>query len=136
MISNDCKEKTEMKMHLDYPTAWVSRMILSIYKQREPVLTFDEATGLLILAEIYLLPDSSREAIYNIKQLVNDETSFEDLLLGWKRAREAHNDEMKQFFAQQIASKNPMSQPELFDGWDRDMLLDLYFNTLAVNGKY
>ncbi|KAG5359090.1 hypothetical protein CJU90_3823 [Yarrowia sp. C11] len=131
MMSND-KEKTERIMRIDYPKDWVARLILSIYKQQVAVISFDEATGLLILADVYLLPDSSEEAIHHIKQLVDEETSSEDLLLGWKRSREARNDEMKRFFASTIAKRDPLSQPELFEGWDKDMCVELYLDTLAT----
>lgn len=131
MMSNDCKEKTERTLHLDFPSNWVSPMVSHIYQQ--PVqLTLEEATGVLILAEMYLLPDLEVEAVNLIKRLVSEETTIEDLILGWTHSREANNDTMRQFFAQKISKKSPMSHSELFKGWEETKLLELYFDTVQV----
>lgn len=131
MMSNDCKEKTERTLRLDFPSDWISAMVAHIYQQ--PVkLTFEEATGALVLAEMYLLPDLEEEASQQIKTLVSDETTIEELIVGWTRSREADNGTMRQFFAQKIARKSPVSHSELFKGWEEMKLLELFSDTAKV----
>lgn len=106
-------------------------MVSHIYQQ--PVeLTFDEATGVLVVAEMYLLPDLAIEASQQIESLVSDETAMEDLVMGWTQSREANNDGMRLFFAQKISKLSPVSHSELFKGWEETKLLELFFDTAQV----
>lgn len=131
LMSNECIEKTEGTLRLDFSSDWVKLMVAHVYKQ--PLeLSFDEATGMVLLSNMYLLPELGEIAADNIKRLVDDKTCLEDLLLGWDRSREASHEELKQLFAKMIAKKAPMGQTDLFKGWEEVKLLELYFDTSKV----
>lgn len=131
LMSNECIEKTEKTLHLNFSSDWVKLMVSHIYKQ-PLTLTFDEATGMVLLSNMYLLPELGEIASEQIHSLVTEETTLEDLLIGWERSREASNEELKKFFAKKIAKKNPMESTEMFKGWEEVKLLELYFDTVKV----
>lgn len=131
LMSNECIEKTERTLRLDFSSDWVKLMVAHIYKQ--PLkLSFDEATGMVLLSNMYLLPELGDIAEEQIRTLVNEKTLLEDLLIGWDRSREASHEELKQLFAKRIAKKDPMRQTDLFKGWEEVKLLELYFDTSKV----
>lgn len=133
LMTNECIEKTERTLRLDFPSEWVKLMVAHIYKQ--PLkLSFDEATGMVLLSDMYLLPELGDIAAEQIKTLVDEKTCLEDLLLGWDRSREASHEELRQLFAKGIAQKNPMAQMDLFRGLEEGKLLELYFDTSKVVG--
>lgn len=131
MISHDCQEKTERILRLNFPADWITSMVSHIYNQTVK-LTFDQATGLLILAEMYLLPDLTIEVERQIRSLVKNETTIEDLITGWERAREANNDKMRRFFAHKISNKSPRENEDKFKGWEAGKVLELYFDNVEV----
>lgn len=131
MMSNECAEKVDKRLHLDFPSVWVQQLVSHVYKQK-PKMTFDEATGVLILSHMYLLPELGAEASQQIQGLVSDKTTLADLILGWERSREACTDELKLFFARQIAKRDREEQREALKDLKEEQVLELYFDTVGL----
>lgn len=131
MMSNDCVEKADKTLHLDFPSAWVQSMVSFVYKQKLK-MTFDVATGVLILSNMYLLPELGIEASKQIRGIVSEKTTLEDLFLGWERSREACNDEMKQFFTRNIAKRDRTEQEEMLKRLEEEKLIELHLDTVVL----
>lgn len=127
MMSNECAEKVDKRLHLEFPSAWVQQLVSFVYKQKLK-MTFDEATGVLILSHMYLLPELGAEACKQIRDLVDEKAVLEDLFLGWERSREACNDELKLFFAKHIAKRDRTEQKEAFKRLKDEKLMELMFD--------
>lgn len=135
MMSNDCIEKTTRQLRLDFPSSWVNQLIVHIYKE-EPKMTFDEATGVLIASQMYLLPELTAEASRQLKGFVNDadadtNLSLEDLLTGWDRSVEANNAVWRRRFAMMIATRDGEERRKALEPWEKQKLMELYFDTAA-----
>lgn len=129
MLTNDCIEKTEKTLKLEFPSTWVKQLINHLYKQ--PLdLTLDTATGLLVISHMYLLPGLGEEVSKQIEALVTTETALEDLLQGWERANQAENDSQKMFFAKKIAKHGSLD--DAMKDWDEVKLLSLYLDTVKL----
>ncbi|KAG5356775.1 hypothetical protein CJU90_2126 [Yarrowia sp. C11] len=124
MWANDCVEKTNRTLHLDFPSSWVKQLVAFIYKQKLS-MTLEEASGVLILSHMYLLPDLGTVASQQIQPMVNIETSLDDLCTGWERSLEACNDELRLFFAGFFPKKHPRDCKHLFKDWDQEKVLEL-----------
>lgn len=131
MMSNDCIEKTDRQLRLDFPSCWVNQMILHIYGE-ESKMTFGEATGVLIVSEMYRLPELTTEASRQLGDLVRDvEPSLAYLLTGWERSRKASNEVWRERFAKMIATRDVNERREAWESWDKSKLEELYFDTSA-----
>lgn len=131
MMSNDCDEKANKQLRLDFPASWVNQMILHIYSE-ESKMTFDEATGVLIASEMYLLPELNTEASRQLEDLVRKmELSLADLVTGWERSHKANNEKWSQRFAKMIATRDVDERSEAMESWDKSKLAVLYFDTCA-----
>lgn len=130
MMSHDCVEKTEKRLGLDFPSSWVKLLVAHLY-QKPLNPTLDEATGLLVLSHMYVLPKLGEEVNEKIKTLVTKETDINDLILGWERSSQVENNTQKLFFARKIAlhSKGGLKN------WDETKLLELlelYFDAMKL----
>ncbi|KAG5368644.1 hypothetical protein CJU90_0860 [Yarrowia sp. C11] len=124
MWSNDCAEKTKRTLHLDCPSSWVRPLVAFVYKQKLS-MTLEEATGVLILSQMYLLPDLGTVASQQIRSMVDIKTSLDDLCTGWERSMEASNDQLRLFFAGFFPKKHLRDYKHLFKDWDQEKVLEL-----------
>ncbi|KAG5373176.1 hypothetical protein CJU90_0854 [Yarrowia sp. C11] len=124
MWSNDCAEKTSRTLHLDFPSSWVRPLVAFVYKQKLS-MTLEEATGVIILAKMYLLPELEAVASQQIRSMVDAKTCLEDLCTGWERSAEACDDKLRLFFASFIPKKKLRENKHLFKDWDQSKTLEL-----------
>lgn len=95
MMDSKMSESSEKKLEIPYPLSWVEAMVSYFYGEPFEV-EFEQATGLLILADVYDIAELQRLAIARIKSERLDMTKC---LAGWKNAFEAQNEEMRAYFA-------------------------------------
>ncbi|KAG5368507.1 hypothetical protein CJU90_0712 [Yarrowia sp. C11] len=124
MWSNDCVEKTNRTLHLDFPSSWVKPLVAFVYKQKLS-MTWEEATGVLTLANMYLLPGLEDVASQQIKSMVDTPISLEDLFTGWERSVEACNDELRLFFGGVFPQMHLRDDTDLFKDWEQKKVLAL-----------
>lgn len=79
MQSNECVEKMDRRLHLEFPSAWVQQLVSHVYKQKLK-MSFDEATGVLILSHMYMLPGLGAEATSSLQGLVSHKTTLAELI--------------------------------------------------------
>lgn len=139
MMQNDCVESNDKVLKLDYPADWVEVLVSFIYGQ-DVKMDFEQATGLLIVAEMYQLPKLVEMATEEImsSSSSNDSISLEDALTGWKRAFEAHNDQVTAFLAGKVAAKQSQfgqsdEEKAVFAQLSTEEALGLYFDTLKIS---
>lgn len=114
MMSNDCLEKRDRVLTLDYPELWVQKLVSYLYGE-ELKLDFDEMTGLMVLGELYQLPDLVELMTGEILAVPDNTVSLSEVVSGWKRANEASNDKIRLHLARAIVSKRNEFSNDLSD---------------------
>lgn len=130
MMSNDCKERTDKTLELDFETDLVKMMMAFIYKQQIDPNLF-QALSLIYLASLYMLPELEELASNSIREKMETETSLEILIDGWEMCRET-NSELQQLFAKRIAHCKPRDSSELFKGMEQEKLVELFFDAVQL----
>lgn len=95
MMDSKMSESSENRLEIPYPHSWVEAMVSYFYGEPFEV-DFEQATGLLILADVYDIPELQRLAVSQIK---SERLDMSKCLAGWKNAFEAQNEEMRAYFA-------------------------------------
>lgn len=131
MMGNDCKERSDKTLKLDFSPDIVKLMVAFIYKQQFP-LTLNQAVALLQLSDMYMLPDMGELSTNTIRQKIKTEKSLEVLIDGWESCREANNSELQQLFAKRIAACKPRDNGELFKSMDQEKLMELFFDAVEL----
>lgn len=131
MMSNDCKERTDRSLILDFEVDLVKLMISFIYKQHLS-LTLVQAIALLQLSDMYLLPDMGTLASSTIREKIKTETNLEVFVDGWEICRETNNSELQQLFAKRIAHCKLRDNSEIFEGMDQEKLVELFFDAVQL----
>lgn len=106
MMQSDFAEVQKKVLKLDYPSDWIEVVVSYVYGQTVE-MTFEQATGLVVVAEMYQLPELAKMASDEIMKAPRDAIALDEAVLGWKRAHEARNEPVKAFLARNIAHKKP-----------------------------
>lgn len=137
MMQNNCAESNEKVLELDYPADWIEAMVSFIYGQ-DVEMSFEQATGLIEVAEKYQLLELANMATEEIVGSPKDSITLEAALTGWKRAFKAQNDIVMTFLAGQIATKQSQfgqsdKEKAAFSQLSTEEALGLYFDTLKIS---
>lgn len=137
MMHNDCAESNDKVLKLDYPADWIEVLVSFIYGQ-DVQMTFEQATGLLGVAEMYQLSELADMATDEIVGSPKDSITLEAAITGWKRAFQAHNEKVTAFLARQVASKQSQfgqseKEKAAFSDLSAEEALGLYFDTLKIS---
>lgn len=114
MMENDCLEKRDKVLTLDYPDSWVQKLVSYLYGE-ELELNFDEKTGLMVLGELYQLPDLVELMTGEILAVPDTTVSLSEVVSGWKRANEASNEKIRRRLAKTIVLKRSEFPNDLSD---------------------
>lgn len=95
LTSTETAKMTEGAWAVPYASKWVHPLIKYCYGELD-TMSFEEATGALILAERYGLPELARIVERNI---LGTPLTIDTSLLGWKRAFEAQNKVVRMYCA-------------------------------------
>ncbi|KAG5356416.1 hypothetical protein CJU89_6156 [Yarrowia sp. B02] len=95
MMDSQMAESSKMEMEVPYPHSWVEALVSFFYGEPFEV-AYEQATGLLVLSDVYDVPELRRLAMARIKA---EELDVPKCLSGWKHAFEAQDEEMRAFFA-------------------------------------
>lgn len=131
MMSNECKEKTDKVLRLDYPAEWVQVLVAYIYKQPFEV-SFEQSVGVAQLANQYMLPELEKEVFSRLEKMVSSETTVAELLQAWETSRQVGNDKMKVFFAKLIGPMVKKDNGDALKGLNVEQLLELFVDALSV----
>lgn len=137
MMENDCLEKTEKVLKLDYPEMWVQKLICYLYGE-ELELKYEEMTGLMLLGELYQLPELVELMTAEILAVSESSLSLLEVVSGWKRANEASNEKIRRHLARMVVLKRSEFKDELSELSELCTVqeaLSLLADTLAVDVK-
>lgn len=67
MMESNMSEVSSKKLTLDYPVEWIEAIVSLFYDEKKP-LDFDTATGVVIVAQMYDIPELLTQAMRRIKQ--------------------------------------------------------------------
>lgn len=95
MMDSKMSESSLQKLDMPHPHLWVEAMVSYFYGEPFEV-EFEQATGLLILADVYDIPELLRLAVARVK---SEQLDMTKCLAGWKNAFDAQNDEIRAYFA-------------------------------------
>lgn len=101
MMDSQMSESRDNRMEMPYPHSWVEALVSYFYGEPFDV-EFSDATRLLILSDVYDIPELQRLAITRIRA---EDLDMHKCLAGWKNAFEAQNAAMRSYFAT-FARKN------------------------------
>lgn len=137
MMQNDCAESNDKVLKLDYPADWIEVLVSFIYSQ-DVQMSFEQATGLLVVAEMYQLSELTDMATDEILGCAKDSITLEAALTGWVRAFQAQNEKATAFLAGQVASKQSQfgqsdGEKAAFSDLSAEEALGLYFDTLKIS---
>lgn len=137
MMQSDFAEVHNKVLKLDYPSDWIEVVVSYVYGQTVE-MTFEQATGLVVVAEMYQLPGLVKMASDEIMKAPRDAIPLDEAVLGWKRAHEARNEPVKAFLARNIAHKKPQIEnndddKRAFEPLSSEDTLGLYFDTLNIS---
>lgn len=136
MMQNDCAESNDKVLRLDYPADWLEVLVSFIYGQ-DADMSFEQAAGLLVVAQMYQLPELVDMATAKIVNSPKDSISLEAALTGWKLAFEAQNEKATAFLAGIVAAKQSQfgqsdEEKALFSQLSTEEALGLYFATVKM----
>lgn len=124
MLDCGMSEAESMSMTLPYPRSWVEALIRFFYDDHN-VLSFEDATGLVVLAKVYDMPSIHLSAIERIK---NEGTlNLSQALLAWRRSYEADANFLRTHCAQFIREhfKDLSKATQLLPDYSQEELLCL-----------
>lgn len=90
MLEADVKETSEKRMDIPYLHSWVEALLLYFYEE-ELTMVFGQATGVVVLSQVYDLPALCDIAIARMKKETLD-TKIS--VKGWKNVYEDRCDSM------------------------------------------
>lgn len=93
MMESDMIEVSERTLAIPYPMLWVEAMISFLYGEHRE-LSFEEATGLMIIADIYDIPFLLIQSMKRIKEEAMD---LSKTIFTWKRAFQAQNEAVMEY---------------------------------------
>lgn len=137
LSETNCFETTEKTLKFDYPESWVLNLVGYLYGE-EINPGFDELTGLMLLAELYQLPELFKKTTAEILTRPKD-IQLEECFTSWHRSYQASNEPLKKHFAKLIVSKVEGEFREAVTSYCTDFSahesLGLYLDTLELVAK-
>ncbi|KAG5356135.1 hypothetical protein CJU89_5853 [Yarrowia sp. B02] len=116
-------ESTEDSIDLPFPTSTIEVAVSYLYGQKLSI-KFKDAANLVVMAQMYDLPELLEIAVRNVKDTSMD---IRQSLYLWKRAFEAKNDDLRDYSAGAVKILMPdMSKSELLDDLDKEELVALF----------
>lgn len=98
MLEANMKETSEKQMDIPYPHTWVEALLLYFYEE-ELTMDFNQATGVVVLANVYDIPALCDIAITRIKKETLDTKKCVE---GWRNVFEARCDSMQIYLAKYL----------------------------------
>lgn len=135
MLDSKMSESETHTLRLRYPVTWVEALVSHFYDERKP-LDFDTATGVIIVAQIYDVPELLTQAMRRIKR---EEMTIHQALVAWKRANSVENKAVRSYCANRVSeliaklSSSAISQ-ELLNDLTQLEFVQL-FNDLSVSAE-
>lgn len=101
MLESKMSEAATSTLRLRYPVEWIEAVVSHFYDERKP-MDFKTATGVVIVAQIYDIPELLTKAIRRIKE---EDMNIHQALLGWKRAHSVENKAVRDFCASSVSKE-------------------------------
>lgn len=129
-VNADMKEADEKVLELQCPTSTLEVIVRCVYEQ-DLELEFTDAANLVVVAQMYGLPDLLEIATDTIESPKN---SFDELLTVREKSQEAQNKGLKSFCAKHMKSAM-VEQKEKIAELPKDDLLDLLMDIVKLDVK-
>lgn len=124
-VDSNMKESTNNSISLPFPTSTVEVLVRYLYGESLE-MEFDDAANLLIMAQMYDLPELLSLAVSRTKCGTMD---ARQALLLWKKSFEANNEEMRSHSTAKIKLIMPnISDSKLLDDLNREELVSLFMD--------
>lgn len=98
MMDSHMAESAEKTMSIPYPKSWVEAMVSYFYAESRE-LSFEDSTGLLIIAQMYDVPELLAQAM---RRITYEEMNIGQGLAAWRSAFEAKNEDVQMYCAEVI----------------------------------
>ncbi|KAG5356417.1 hypothetical protein CJU89_6157 [Yarrowia sp. B02] len=110
----------------------------SVVNLEHPACDVENATDVLIMADTYGVAELAAMAADEVLKLPQGSLELSDLVSSWQAVRKVKNDDVKTFFAAEIAAKKPQVKDAkqakaLFSELSSEDALELYFETLNIS---
>lgn len=127
-ISSEMKEAQEKVLEVQCPTSTLEVLVRHVYDQ-ELDLKLEDAANLIVVAQMYNLPELLKVAVQTIKSRDN---TFDELLTVWGKSQEAKNDELKSFCARNMTAELVQSEEKVAE-LSKEDLLALFMDVAKLN---
>lgn len=97
-LESNMTETRSRTLLLNHPVSWIEAMVSHFYDERKQ-LDFDTAVGVLVVAQIYQVPDLLTQAITRIKE---EDMDIHQALQVWKQVGQVDNSAVKEYCANKI----------------------------------
>lgn len=133
-----CVEMTENRLKLDYPAAWIEKLVSYLYGEKL-LLSFDELTGLMVLGDLYQLPALSEMASLELLGVSESSVTLEEVITGWQKASQVNKPLVKKHLAKIIVTKHKEDKTidtegllAKYDTFETREALELFFDSLGL----
>lgn len=124
-------EAEENSIDLPFPTPTIDVAARYLYRQSLE-MDFDEAAHLLVMAQMYDLPELLSLAVERAKK---EPLDAQKAILLWQKVFEARNEDMRGYSLVEIKQmKLEISDSKLLEGLSREELLSLFVEVFSVKG--
>lgn len=129
-LDSNMKEASENSIDLPFPKSAIEVAVRYLYGQ--PLkMEFDQAANLLVMAQMYDLPELLRLATARTKSGTLD---ARQAILLWKKSFEASNEKMRSYAIVKVKQFMPeISDSKLLEGLDREELVSLLMDISSRN---
>lgn len=125
-------EAEENSIDLPFPKPTIEVAARYLYGQSLE-MDFDEAAHLLVMAQMYDLPELLSLAVERAKK---EPLDAQKAILLWQKAFEARNEDMRGYSMVEITQmKLEISDSKLLEGLSREELLSLFVEVFSVKGQ-
>lgn len=131
-IDSNMMEATENSLDLPFPASTIEVAVRYLYGQ--PLeFGFGDAANLLVMAQMYDLPELLSLAVAKIKAEALD---VQQAIMLWKKSFEACNDDLRSYSAARIKQMMPdISHSKQLDDLDRDEMVALFMDVSGVESR-
>lgn len=128
-VDSKMVESEENAIDLPFPKSTIEAAVRYLYGQ-ELKLSFEDAANLVVMAQMYDLPELLKLAVERVK---NEAMNVTQSILLWQKAFEAKNDNLREFCAKKIKTKRTdVSNTTLLKDLDRDEVVELFVDVSKV----
>lgn len=122
MMASGMSESKEMKLSLPHSSPSIGLLVDYFYGELD-FLGYEEAVELLLLANVYSLPNLLERAKYRV---LNTPLDVETCLMGWRKGYELDDEEVRMYCAQYYVSNiATFGQSPSFKSMSQDELAQL-----------